>query len=118
MTGTTGESTRRAALHQLPFSGGDQSGQPLGGVGAGGPETLRGFLTAEQARLKLDDASFAALLGLDVAAWRAIATGGQGWPSTALARVLLRFPDAHPLAAEEVRRRAAPGDGWRWWHAA
>jgi hypothetical protein len=82
------------------------------------PETLQGYLAAEQSRLGLDDERFAALLGVEVEAWREINGGARSWPASVLARVLLRFPDAQPLAAAEVRRRVAPGDGWRWWHAA
>ncbi len=94
----------------------------LGHVSSAGtgpsPETLRGYLSAEQMRLDLSDDEFAGLLGLDVEAWREISAGAHTWPATVLARVLLRFPEAQPLAAVEVRRRVAPGDGWRWWHAA
>ena len=111
----SGESTQRTTARGTDVTA--RIGAPVG-LPAQEPETLRGFLAAAQARMGLDDSAFAALLGMDVATWREITAGGQGWPSAALARVLLRFPDAHPLAAEEVRRRVAPGDGWRWWHAA
>ena len=81
-------------------------------------DSLRGYLAAEQARRSMNDEQFAALLGSSAKALREIARSAQPWPATMLARVLVRFPDALPLATAEMRRRLEPGDGWRHWHPA
>ena len=88
-------------------------------------ETLASHLAAKQLERGLDDAAFAAQLGLAGDEWRRLRgrhgpdadqDGEARWPAVALARALLLFPEALPLAALEVRRRLEPGDGWRHWH--
>lgn len=81
-------------------------------------ESLGAYLTSEQQAQNLGDDAFAALLGIAPEVWQGLRDSGEPWPSVVLARVLLRYPDALSLAAEEVRRRLEPGEGWRWWHAA
>ena len=80
-------------------------------------ETLASHLVGRQRERGLSDGAFAAQLGLTRAEWRALRAGEAQWPAAALARALLQYPEALPLAALEVRRRLEPGDGWRHWHA-
>ena len=92
---------------------------------AAAEETLASHLAGKQRERGVDDASFATQLGLTHDEWRRLRTAGEGherereaqWPAAALARALLHFPEALPLAALEVRRRLEPGDGWRHWHS-
>jgi hypothetical protein len=82
-------------------------------------ETLATHLAGQQRERGLDDAAFAGQLGLTRDEWRRLRGDRDGeaqWPAAALARALLHYPEALPLAALEVRRRLAPGDGWRHWH--
>ena len=79
-------------------------------------ETLASHLAAVQRERGVSSEVFAAQLGLTVEEWRALRRNEGRWPAVALARTLLQFPDALPLAALEVRRRLEPGDGWRHWH--
>ena len=80
-------------------------------------ETLASHLAAQQRERGQSDAAFAAQLGLTRDEWQALKGGEGRWHAVALARALLHFPDALPLAALEVRHRLEPGDGWRHWHA-
>ena len=80
-------------------------------------ETLASHLMGRQRERGLGDESFAAQLGLSRGEWRALREGEGQWPAAALARALLHYPEALPLAALEVRRRLEPGVGWRHWHA-
>ena len=80
-------------------------------------ETLASHLAVQQRERGQSDEAFAAQLGLTRDEWRALRGGEGRWHAVALARALLHFPDALPLAALEVRRRLEPGDGWRHWHA-
>ena len=82
-------------------------------------EKLASHLAGKQRERGLDDAAFAAQLGLTRDEWRRLREDQAGeaqWPAAALARALLHYPEALPLAALEVRRRLEPGDGWRHWH--
>ena len=75
---------------------------------------------SKQRERRLDDGAFAAQLGLTRDEWRRLRedqTGEAQWPAAALARALMHYPEALPLAALEVRRRLEPGDGWRHWHS-
>ena len=80
-------------------------------------ETLASHLATLQRERGQSDEAFATQLGLTRDEWRTLRGGEGRWHAVALARALLHFPDALPLAALEVRRRLEPGDGWRHWHA-
>ena len=86
------------------------SGEPSSG------ETLASHLAEQQRERGLSDEGFAAQLGVTRHEWQALRRGEAPWPAASLARTLLRFPEALPLAALEVRQRLEPGDGWRHWH--
>jgi hypothetical protein len=94
-----------SAVREAPASGGSAI------------ESLGQFLAREQRARGLSDDQFASLLGVPASTWPAFRDAREPWPAAALARVLLRFPEALGLATEEVRRRIEPGEGWRWWHA-
>lgn len=80
--------------------------------------SLATYLIAEQHKQSLSATQLAAQLGLSEQQWHALCRSNESWPATVLARVLVRFPDALPLATAEVQRRLTPGDGWRHWHPA
>ena len=85
-------------------------------VEASSDETLASHLAEQQRERGLSDEAFAAQLGVTRHEWQALRRGEAQWPAASLARTLLRFPEALPMAALEVRRRLEPGDGWRHWH--
>ncbi|MBI3973372.1 MAG: hypothetical protein HY332_19040 [Chloroflexi bacterium] len=75
-------------------------------MGTGGlADMLTDYLQAQQARMRLSHQQFAAYIGVDPDNWPALHDGEFPFTATIVARLLLRFPKAHPLVLQEWRRR-------------